>query len=107
MPKHFKGEKYRITPGLAIERNSRHIDHKMHEIRETKDTENRQYVINKVKKYIIQGKNIEEAIELIMQEDIINSFEYLTKNGLDIRTCIKNWVTSNMNSKQKNRGQER
>lgn len=63
----------------------------------TKDTENREYVQNKIIEYIEKGLSKEKAIEEIMKDPIVKEFEYLTKNGLDIRICFKNWLDARMN----------
>jgi len=61
----------------------------------TSDAQNRSYVLSKISRYIKNGMSKNEAIDLIMQdEDILIKFEYLTKNGLDLRTCFTNWISS-------------
>ena len=65
------------------------------------DTQNRKYVIQKVNEFMQEGRSIEEAVDLIMKDDIIKEFDYWVKNNLDVRQCIINLVTSN--SKNRNR----
>lgn len=61
------------------------------------DTENRKRVMERIEEYRQKGicqKGIcqKEAVDLIIQDKkVLEQFDYLTKNGLDIRQCILNW----------------
>ncbi len=68
-----------------------------------KDKENRTKVIKQIEKYISEGKTLDEALDCICpkneEDEYINTeyampFEYLTKNGLDIRNIFKSWYES-------------
>lgn len=105
-----RAKENKITPGIAIKRTIQYIkqDEKNKSDTRSDDTKNRQYLVNKGIAYLKEGKNIEQALDLIMEDEVITNFEYLTKNGLDIRTCIKNWINIDKNRKKfENRGQER
>ena len=73
---------------------------------QNQDSQNRKYVADKVHEYMEAGKSLDEAVDLIMQDDIIKEFDYWAKNGLDVRQCVKNLVKSYPNRKQ-TKGQER
>lgn len=66
------------------------------------DTENRKRVMERIAKYRKKGVSQEEAIDLIMQDkEVLEQFNYLTKNGLDMKQCILNW-SNNIYRKQTN-----
>ena len=58
------------------------------------DTKNREKVIRKVIQYVKEGMTKEQAIDKIIKEEkeLVENFEYLTKNGLDLKVCFNNWV---------------
>lgn len=58
------------------------------------DTKNRDYVVREEIKYIKEGLSEEKALEKLMNDKIVKEFEYLKKNGLDIRNCFKNWINA-------------
>ena len=35
-----------------------------------------------------------EIVEKILNDSIMEKFEYLTRNGLDIKLCVTDWVQS-------------
>ncbi len=59
-----------------------------------RDSHNRQYIATKIKQYISEGIKEDEAIEKVIQEEkeVVDQFNYLTKNGLDIRKIFSNWA---------------
>ena len=81
----------RYTPGLAAENTEKKV---RKPCEKSQDFHNRHYVMDKIFEYIKEGKSEEEALDLIMQDEIVKEFEYLTKNGLNLRTCFSNWVKS-------------
>ena len=79
-----------------------------------KDKHNRNYIVEKIIQYMLQGMKKEEAIEKVMQEEkeTVESFEYLKKAGLDLRVVFSNWandknIKSKMREMVNNRGKER
>ena len=72
------------------------------------DTQNRKRVMERIADYKEKGISQEEAVDLIMQDkDVLEQFNYLTRNGLDIRQCILNWSNKiykeQLNSHEKER----
>ena len=65
------------------------------------DTENRKYIGKKVIEYIEKGHSFNDAIDLIMQDDIIQKFDYWFKNNLDIRQCVTNVAKGFIRKKEK------
>ena len=79
-----------------------------------KDVFNRNYITEKIVKYIIEGMEKEEAIEKVMQEEkeVVESFEYLRKAGLDLKVVFSNWandknIKRRMREMENNKGEER
>ena len=52
------------------------------------------------------GKSLDEAVDLIMQDDIMKEFDYWTKNNLDVKQCIINLVRTYPKNRQ-TKGKER
>ena len=65
------------------------------------DTENRKYIGKKVIEYIEKGCSFEDAIDLIMQDDVIQRFDYWFKNNLDIKQCVINVAKGFIRRKEK------
>ena len=65
------------------------------------DTENRKYIGKKVIEYIEKGHSFNDAIDLIMQDDIIQKFDYWFKNNLDIKQCVINVAKGYIRGKEK------
>ncbi len=79
-----------------------------------KDVFNRNYITEKIVKHMIEGMEKEEAIEKVMQEEkeIVESFEYLRKAGLDLKVVFSNWasdknIKKKMREMENNKGEER
>ncbi len=84
-----------VTPGVAIEYAAKSImGQKNMQKSPNEDQENRRYVQNKIKQYIEQGMQQKEIVEKILNDSIMEKFEYLTRNGLDIKLCVTDWVQS-------------
>ena len=86
-------KKYPVIPGLTAHKIQADIKPKN---KVSNDTQNRDYVARTGEKYIKEGLSEEEAIDKLMNDKIVKEFEYLTKNGLDIRNCFKNWIDKEM-----------
>ena len=65
------------------------------------DTENRKYIGKKVIEYIEKGHSFNDAIDLIMQDDIIQKFDYWFKNNLNIKQCVINVAKGFIRKKEK------
>ena len=98
----------KIIPGLA----AKYIEHDIWKSNEKKpeiydqDTQNRREMIEKARKFMAEGKTLDEAVDLIMQDDIIKKFDYCAKNNLDVRQCVMNLVkpkTRGIQSQKKER----
>lgn len=68
-----------------------------------KDKENRLNVIKQIEKYISEGKTFDEALNILCPKNDENKyiktkyteqFEYLMRNGLDLRNTFKSWYES-------------
>ena len=89
-----KIEKHKITPGVTIDNIAYREELKRNSVAgiKTNDTKNRQYVINTIIENISKGMTEEEALDSIMQNDIVHEFEYLKNNGCNLKECFKNWI---------------
>ena len=87
-------QKYVIEPSINANQMARQINRDKKN-KASQDTQNRKYVIDKSIALLQQGKSIEEVMNEIMEDDIIQEFQYLAKNGLDIRNTIRQWVEAN------------
>ena len=79
-----------------------------------KDAFNRNYITEKIVKHMIEGMEKEKAIEKVMQEEkeVVESFEYLRKAGLDLKVVFSNWandkiIKKKMREMENNKGEER
>ena len=64
------------------------------------DVKNRRNVQQKIFEYMDKGMTNEEAVDMVMQdEEIVEQFKYLKKNGLDIKQCFINWTKWKQNKK--------
>ena len=70
------------------------------------DTENRKELVRKVNELMKNGKSFDETVDCIMDDEIMQAFDYWTKNNLDVKQCIANLVKSYTNTKLL-KGQER
>lgn len=66
------------------------------------DTYNRDYVVRTIVNDIKNGLSEEEALDKIMKDPIIKQFEYLSKNGLNIRECFKDWARREIKKPRRN-----
>lgn len=88
-----------------LQRNKKGLD---------KDAFNRNYITEKIVKHIMEGMEKEEAIEKVMEEEkeVVESFEYLEKVGLDLKVVFSNWasdknIKKKMHEMENNKGEER
>ncbi len=79
-----------------------------------KDASNRNYITGKIVKHLMEGMEKEEAIEKVMEEEkeVVESFEYLKKAGLDLKVVFSNWandknIKKKMHEMENNKGEER
>ena len=97
-----------VIPGLAIHYTENYIREKAEKKPKIydQDTENRKEMIRKFNEFIEAGKSIDEAVDLILQDDIMEKFDYWKKNNLDVRQCIVNVVRARKNIREtKERGE--
>lgn len=80
-----------VMPGINTRLAFRDVNDRESKIY-SKDTQNRDYVVRTITSYVKNGLELEQALDKIMKDDIVKEFEYLRKNGIDIRTCFKNWA---------------
>ena len=85
-------EAHKITRGLAIDNLNMEYERKTYSKAGnlSDDSKNRIYVKKQILKYINTGLSEEEALDKIMQDDIVNEFEYLRE--CNIRECFRNWA---------------
>lgn len=59
-----------------------------------RDSHNRKYIATRIRTYITEGMHPKEAVKRVIEEEkeIVEQFDYLTKNGLDIRKIFANWA---------------
>ena len=91
----------KVKPGLAAKNVQRMVNIIEKEKHKTvnQDTENRMYVIQKMREFIQEGYSLEDAANLMMKDDIMKQFDYWTKNNLDVKQCIINLVKSHIPQK--------
>lgn len=86
-----------VTPGLAarntqFEINRENKERQRNNSPETGDVANRKYVQTKIIEYVNSGLLKEEIIEKILQDPIMKEFEYLKASGVELKTCVVDWV---------------
>lgn len=98
----------KVKPGLAAKNVQRMVNIIEKEKHKTvnQDTENRMYVIQKMREFIQEGYSLEDAANLMMKDDIMKQFDYWTKNNLDVKQCIVNLVRTYPKNRQ-TKGKER
>ena len=103
MPKYRK-----VRPGLGINFAYQEVLQKAERTPKIydKDSQNRRYVVDKVLEFMKCGKCLDEAEDLIMQDNIMKEFDYWTKNNLDVKQCIVNLVRTYPKNRQ-TKGKER
>ncbi len=87
-------KKHNATNGYRIIAASEGISSGFQDSKSKTDTKNREKVIRKVIQYVKEGMTKEQAIDKVIKEEkeLVENFEYLTKNGLDLKVCFNNWV---------------
>ena len=93
-----------FIPGLTAQKTQQYIIEKdRYEQRKNQQTDGdyRRYIISLIQKNIEQGKTMDEAIEIALKDDVAKKFEYLKKNGLDIKQCFKNWAEAYIKNRKK------
>lgn len=98
-----KIQKYKLTPGVAIDSIGKKIDHQINSVEgiNSDDTKNRRYVVNKILENMKNGLTEEETLDLIMKDKIVEQFKYLENNGCNIKKCFINWARGYKNKKEK------
>ena len=94
----------RRIPGIEIEYAAEYNYQKERaktKAKDSEDTKNRKYIGKKVIEYIEKGCSFDDAIDLIMQDDVIQKFDYWFKNNLDIRQCVTNVAKGFIRKKEK------
>ncbi len=61
-----------------------------------RDSHNRAYIVTKIRKYMKEGMEENEAIERVLQEDkeVVAGFKYMENAGLDLKVIFHNWIFS-------------
>lgn len=77
-----------VTRGLAVDFAEDSIYLKNKKVTETEDSRNRQYVQKQIVKYVEEA----EIIEKILNDNIMEKFEYLKNRGLNLEYCVTDWV---------------
>ena len=85
-------ERHKYIPGLSAIKTEVQLNEKNKTI--SNDTQNRDYVVKTGIRYMESGLSEDEAIEKLMNDEIVQKFEYLKNNGVDIKNCFKNWIKS-------------
>ncbi len=98
--------KKKYIPGLSASRTAGQIYDKNRTIG-SNDTYNRKYVAKTIAENIQNGLSEEEALDKIMKDPIVKEFEYLTKNGLNLRECFKDWAQKELKRTRKSEERNR
>lgn len=93
--------KQKYIPGLSASRAAGQAYDENRTIG-SNDTYNRDYVVRTIVKDIKGGLSEEEALDKIMNDPIIKKFEYLSKNGLDIKECFRDWARRKIKKPRRN-----
>ena len=94
----------RRIPGIEIEYAAEHNYQKERakaKAKDSEDTKNRKYIGKKVIEYIEKGCSFDDAIDLIMQDEVIQKFDYWFKNNLNIKQCVINVAKGFIRKKEK------
>lgn len=94
----------RRIPGIEIEYAAEYNYQKERakaKAKDSEDTKNRKYIGKKVIEYIEKGCSFDDAIDLIMQDDVIQKFDYWFKNNLNIKQCVINVAKGFIRKKEK------
>lgn len=81
-----------VTRWLAVDFAEDSIYLKNKKVTETEDSRNRQYVQKQIVKYVEEGFEEAEIIEKILNDNIMEKFEYLKNRGLNLEYCVTDWV---------------
>lgn len=100
----MKAERHKI--GIEAYRAAKEVRQKI-EAPISNDTQNRDYVARTGVKYIKEGLSEEEALDKMMNDDIVKEFKYLKNNGLDIRNCFKNWIEAEIKKPRRKENRSR
>lgn len=72
---------------------------------ESDDVINRRYVRGKIIEYLRSGMEKKDVVEKILNDPIMKKFDYLSKNSLNIETCVNEWV-ENAAKNSRNKGEK-
>ena len=75
-----------------MKKTIRDFNLKNKKVTETEDSRNRQYVQKQIVKYVEEGFEEAEIIEKILNDNIMEKFEYLKNRGLNLEYCVTDWV---------------
>lgn len=81
-----------VTRGLAVDFAEDNIYLKNKKVTETEDSRNRQYVQKQILEYVEEGFEEAEIIEKILNDSIMEKFDYLKKRGLNLEYCVTDLV---------------
>lgn len=81
-----------VTRGLAVDFTENSIYLKNKKVTETEDSRNRHYVRQQIIKYIEEGLKEPEIVKKILDDDIMEKFEYIKNRGLNLENCVTDWV---------------
>ena len=67
-----------------------------------RDTQNRNNVLARMLNYVYEGGNIDDILDILSNDKEINmQFEYLKKNGVNLRNAFESWYKSYVKRQQK------
>ncbi len=101
--KYNKRERQVSKERISITCSSAYLKNKPKERKEERkakgidrDVYNRCYIATKIKQYKKAGIKEKDAIEKVIKEEkeVVAQFDYLTKNGLDIRQIFATWANN-------------
>ena len=81
-----------VTRGLAVDFTENSIYLKNKKVTETEDSKNRQYVQKQIIKYVEEGFEEAEIVKKILNDNIMEKFDYLKNRGLSLEYCVTDWV---------------
>ena len=64
------------------------------------DRKNRSRVLRQIEEAVSKGEDLDKVVERLASDNEINKqFEYLTRNGLDLKGIFKSWYESSQKNK--------
>ena len=71
------------------------------------DTQNREYVRQRIIELSKEGLSKEKILEILLQDPIISEFNYFTKQGIDIKNIFISWIESHYNKSNNSNNKEK